>query len=114
MSEAEMLVRVVAPFFVAGLVMRGDRCVEAAPILKACNVLGLDRATLSAFFRSYGWRAVVLGNSTVESPFHKGVCCRFDSGPSNHSEVAQLGERATVTRVVAGSKPALGAKGERG
>lgn len=58
-----MLVRVVAPHFVAGLVMEGDRCVAAAPILRACGVLGKDRATLSALFRAMGWRASLVGPS---------------------------------------------------
>jgi hypothetical protein len=36
------LVRVVAPYFVAGLIMRGDRCVHAAPILRWAVGMGRD------------------------------------------------------------------------
>jgi hypothetical protein len=53
-----LLVRVVAPHFVAGLIMQGDKCIQAAPILKWCR--GACRATLSAEFRRKGWVATVL------------------------------------------------------
>ena len=52
------LVRVVAPHFVAGLIMRDGRCTHAAPILKWCR--GACRETLAAEFRRKGWVASVL------------------------------------------------------
>lgn len=53
-----MLVRVTAPHFVAGLVMRDGRCVHAAPILRAC--VGKDATALREVFRRKGWRAGVV------------------------------------------------------
>lgn len=53
-----MLVRVVAPHFVAGLVMDGDTCTDAAPILRWA--VGKQRAFLSEYFRRKGWRAAIV------------------------------------------------------
>lgn len=50
-----MLVRVVAPHFVAGFVMDGDRCVEAAPILRWA--IGKTDKELRAYFAAKGWKA---------------------------------------------------------
>jgi hypothetical protein len=52
-----VLVRVVAPHFVAGLVMDGDRCVEAAPILAWC--VGKDAPELRAYFFRRDWKATI-------------------------------------------------------
>ena len=53
------LVRVVAPHFVAGLVIDGDgRCVGAAPILKWA--IGKTRGELSRYFRARGWEASII------------------------------------------------------
>jgi len=54
MSE-ETLVRVTAPHFVAGIVIRDGKCVEAAPILRWC--LHRKVATLRADFKVRGWSA---------------------------------------------------------
>lgn len=63
MSERAMptpttLVRVVAPHFVAGLDMVGDKCVEAAPILKWAK--GKTADELRAYFKQKGWRASII------------------------------------------------------
>jgi hypothetical protein len=49
------LVRVVAPHFVAGLVIdaRTERCVDAAPILAWC--VGRASLELRQYFDSKGW-----------------------------------------------------------
>jgi hypothetical protein len=49
-----MLLRVVAPTFVAGLVIEAGRCTGAAPILRrAC--LGKSVLELRTYFRLRGW-----------------------------------------------------------
>jgi hypothetical protein len=53
-----LLVRVVAPHFVAGLVMQGDRCTHAAPIL--AWAVGRSRKALQAAFARQGWTASVI------------------------------------------------------
>jgi len=52
------LVRVVAPHFVAGLIMNGDLCGQAAPILRWA--VGKSRAELRAYFERKGWKASVV------------------------------------------------------
>jgi hypothetical protein len=54
----ELLVRVVAPHFVAGLVLEDDRCTEAAPIL--AWAIHWRRDALRAYFRRKHWRATIL------------------------------------------------------
>jgi hypothetical protein len=54
----ERLIRVVAPHFVAGLVMVGGHCALAAPILRWA--LGKDAGELRAYFQRKGWRASVV------------------------------------------------------
>lgn len=51
----EELVRVVSSYFVAALIMRGDICVEAAPIL--AWAVGKSRADLRAIFAKRGFVA---------------------------------------------------------
>lgn len=58
LMQTDSLVRVVAPHFVAGIIMRDGRCIQAAPILKWCR--GACRATLAAEFQRKGWVATVL------------------------------------------------------
>ena len=53
-----MLVRVVAPHFVAGMVMSGDVCSEAAPILKWA--IGKRRDFLRTYFARKSWKASVV------------------------------------------------------
>ena len=53
-----MLVRVDAPYFVAGLVVDGDTCTEAAPILRWA--IGKRREFLSGYFRRKGWKAAIV------------------------------------------------------
>ena len=56
-----MLVRVVAPDFVAGLIMEGDRCTKAAPILaKRAGALGKTREELREVFKRKGWKASIV------------------------------------------------------
>jgi hypothetical protein len=49
------LVRVVAPHFVAGLVLADDRCAHAAPILRWC--IGKSWSSLAAYFVGKHWSA---------------------------------------------------------
>lgn len=53
-----MLVRVVAPHFVAGLEIENGRCVSAAPILGWC--VGRTVNMLRAYFQRRGWKAHVV------------------------------------------------------
>ena len=54
----DYLVAVDAPHFYAGIVMDGDRCVKAAPIL--AWAIGKTRAELSGYFRKHRWKAIVI------------------------------------------------------
>lgn len=54
----ETLAQITAPHFCAGIVMRGDRCTDAAPILRWA--VGKTRDELRAYFTSRGWRAVMV------------------------------------------------------
>lgn len=54
----EILVRVLAPHFVAGFVMVDDRCTEAAPILRWA--IGKGRDELRAYFIRRGWKASIV------------------------------------------------------
>ncbi len=56
-TAAGQLVRVAAPHFVAGLVMDGDKCIRAAPILSWA--VGKGRNELRAYFARKGWKATV-------------------------------------------------------
>ena len=59
MSEVRSLVRVVAPRFVAGMIMEGDRCIDAAPILWR-HVLGRTLAEIARFSTGRGWQIEVV------------------------------------------------------
>ena len=60
LAETSTLVRVVAPHFVAGLVIEDGRCVLCAPILrKTCKWRTPDQ--LREVFKKNGWRATVVG-----------------------------------------------------
>jgi hypothetical protein len=52
--KTELLFRVVAPRFVAGLIVRDGRVVEAAPILRR-HVMGLDGRKFAALCAHMGW-----------------------------------------------------------
>jgi hypothetical protein len=54
---SETLVRVSAPHFCAGLIVVGDKCTHAAPILRWA--IGKDRHELSAYFKRKAWKAVI-------------------------------------------------------
>jgi hypothetical protein len=54
----ETLVQVTAPHFCAGLVLWGDHCIDAAPILRWA--IGKERSYLSAYFKRKRWRAIIL------------------------------------------------------
>jgi hypothetical protein len=54
----KICVRVVAPHFVAGLIVEGGFCTDAAPILGWC--VGKEAPHLSAYFRRKGWKASIL------------------------------------------------------
>jgi len=58
----EILVRIVAPHFVAGLVIRDDKCVEAAPIL--AWAVGKRRRQLSDYFKRRGWKAAIVSTQS--------------------------------------------------
>lgn len=55
MPQPETLVRVVAPHFVAGLVVVDGRCCEAAPILRWA--IGKSTEELRRYFTHKGWLA---------------------------------------------------------
>lgn len=55
---SETLVRIEAPHFVAGILIKDDKCVYAAPIL--AWTVGKTREFLSQQFRARGWRASIL------------------------------------------------------
>lgn len=55
---SDQLVRIEAPHFVAGLLMRGLTCVHAAPILKWA--VNKDRDFLRSYFARKGWKANIL------------------------------------------------------
>jgi len=65
------LVRVVAPHFVAGLVLSGDVCVRSAPILGWCT--GRHRDELRTYFRKRGWAGTVLNNAVGDAESTKMV-----------------------------------------
>ena len=52
---AKRLIQVIAPHFCAGIAIKDNRCVDAAPILKWA--IGKDSDYLSRYFRRKGWRA---------------------------------------------------------
>jgi len=54
-TPTRRLVRVVAPHFVAGLVVNEWRCVEAAPILAWCRFRRIE--VLREEFQRRGWSA---------------------------------------------------------
>jgi hypothetical protein len=56
-DRGDYLVRVAARHFTAGIVMRGNTCVRAAPILARC--IGKDRDYLRDLFRKQGWTATI-------------------------------------------------------
>lgn len=58
LGSDELLVRVVAPHFVAGLGVRDGVCVWAAPILRWA--VGKSADELRAYFARKGWRASLL------------------------------------------------------
>jgi len=58
------LYQIVAPHFVAGLVMRDVRCADAAPILGWA--VGKSYAELDGYFRRKQWRAIYLGPTFVK------------------------------------------------
>ncbi len=57
-TQNEVLVRVVAPHFVAGMVLENDVVVEAAPILRWA--VGRGMGWLRAYLARKGWRASVV------------------------------------------------------
>lgn len=56
-GDADVLVRVEAPTFVAGLVVRDDRCVAATPVL--AWAIGATRDALRGQFQRRGWKATI-------------------------------------------------------
>lgn len=60
----ETLAQITAHHFCAGLVIRGDRCTEAAPIL--AWAVGKTRDELRAYFARKGWRAVVIQKKAAD------------------------------------------------
>jgi hypothetical protein len=65
MANGDVLIRVVCPGerpFVAGLLLRNDICVHAAPILGWTK--GKSRAELREAFKRRGWTATVTTDMT--------------------------------------------------
>ena len=60
-----LLVRVQAPHFCAGLITRDDVCVEAAPILRWA--LGKSRDELRALFSRKGWLVIAMKDPAREN-----------------------------------------------
>lgn len=60
--DAQILVRIVAPHFVAGLIVLDDRAIRVAPILH--YMLGWPRHQIRAYVAKRGWHANILHNST--------------------------------------------------
>ena len=60
-----MLIRVVAPSFVAGFIYdeRLDRCTEAAPILRR-HILGKTREQIRRVVEKNGWDASIIRESS--------------------------------------------------
>ena len=56
---AETLVRVVAPHFVAGFVIKADRVIACAPILRRA-LMGKTADQIRAVCKAKGWRASVV------------------------------------------------------
>lgn len=56
--DTQLLARVVAPHFVAGIIIQGSRCVEAAPVL--AWIVGHDRDWLRIQFSRRGWKASIV------------------------------------------------------
>lgn len=54
----EKLVRVVTPYFVAGLIVRDGRVVEAAPILRK-KLLGATEDGARLVIKAHGWKATI-------------------------------------------------------
>jgi hypothetical protein len=64
------LVRVVAPHFVAGIIVRDGKCVTAAPILRWA--IGKTRDELRAYFASKRWDARIIAANAKNPPPHEG------------------------------------------
>jgi hypothetical protein len=60
-----VLVRVVAPHFVAGAVFDRGVCIRAAPIIKYC--IGKTDDWCRHYFKSKGWKASLAYGHTVDS-----------------------------------------------
>jgi hypothetical protein len=60
-DDGTILVRVVAPHFVAGLIIENDACVRAAPIL--AWTLGRGTLYLRSYFRRKGWKSTIVKES---------------------------------------------------
>jgi len=57
-TTTEQIVRVVAPHFVAGLIIKNGYCTEAAPILRWA--VGKASDELRQYFKSRQWRASII------------------------------------------------------
>jgi hypothetical protein len=57
-APIETFVRVVAPHFVAGLIVVDNRVFEAAPILSW--MIGKDQQWIRSYFKKKGWKAYVV------------------------------------------------------
>jgi hypothetical protein len=59
-----MLVRIVGPDFVAGLIIKDDKCVRAAPVLR--RFIGKSADDVRAHCRQRGWHASVVDRAASE------------------------------------------------
>lgn len=63
--QTEILAQIDAPHFVAAIVLRGDRVIEAAPIVRFMR--GWDRDRVRDYCRGKGWRVAVVTSTTSAS-----------------------------------------------
>jgi len=63
--STEVVVQIVAPHFTAGIVMRGDRVVEAAPIVGYMRVKRWTRGKVKEYCAEKGWKATVVSSKWI-------------------------------------------------
>lgn len=61
--DTQLLARIVAPWFVADIIIQGNRCVWAAP--KLAWTVGRDRDWLRERFARNGWKASIVSDKAA-------------------------------------------------
>jgi hypothetical protein len=59
----DVTIRVIARYFVAGLVVRNGMVVDAAPILKKMGVMGMSEADVVALLTDKGFALEFMGDN---------------------------------------------------